>query len=180
MKYDKIMFWFGLDGTLYNLYQLPNWLERIRNHDASVYEETHCTIKRGLDALDFCIRFTCGMFDYAYQSEVGIITSGTKTSTYDFDQEAEQAKRDWFYGCKEISLSNMVDKNNFFFIPYGTSKTKVIQDTRGYDPSTLHILFDSSKEARDEWKEQGCNYRIINANRNMMKQLQVLLDRTLD
>jgi len=183
MKYDKIMFWFDMDGTLYDLYKIPNWLERLRNYDITVYGEEHQVISRGLQV----VRYIEGIkYDYALKDnlknieiDLGTITWGSKVANYSFNMQTALTKRSWLIACGMDELA----KHNYYCLPYGIPKHEVAQwhDYKiSTKQTTLHILFDDNKEIRAEWRAQGANYKTINANRNMVKQLQALLDKTLN
>ena len=123
---------FDLDGTLVDLYSVPEWLEKLRSYDTSPYSAA----KPLYDAEEL-IPLITKLKDRGFRI---IITSWlSKGSTKEYDSAVRKAKRDWLakYGFPydEIHL-----------VKYGTPKVKC---TRG--KADFQILVDDNAEVRSAW-----------------------------
>ena len=123
---------FDLDGTLVDLYSVPEWLEKLRSYDASPY-----SVAKPLYDAEELIPLITKLKDRGFRI---IITSWlSKESTPEYDAATRKAKRDWLakYGFPydEIHL-----------VKYGTPKVKC---TRG--KADFQILVDDNAEVRSAW-----------------------------
>lgn len=127
---SKVIY-FDLDGTLYNLYGVPNWLKMLRSEQVYAY--------------------TCGenLFGNTFYHVInrlkekgysfGVITWLSKESTPEYDKRVTTAKKKW---CKE----NLPFISSFAVQPYGTPKQEAIQRT-----SRIEILLDDNAEVCEMW-----------------------------
>lgn len=122
---------FDLDGTVYNLYGVNQWLERLRNEDVTVY-----TVGERLFDEEFYIIVSALL---SHGVMFNVITWGSMTATPQFDILTEQAKTQW---VKEHLP--FVKKVNYQ--PYGTPKAKAVKNGK-----IINILIDDSKKVLDEW-----------------------------
>lgn len=131
-----MIIYFDMDGTIANLYQIENWLEKIRNQDTSPYYEASPMLRfsnfaRKLNTLQ----------KKGYQ--IGIISWLSKNSTEEFDNAVSETKKRW--------LKNhlpSVKFNEIHIVPYGTPKSKVTNQKE-------KILFDDEILNRAEWEKAG-------------------------
>mgnify|MGYP001080952813 FL=1 len=128
---------FDMDGTIASLYDVPDWLKKIRNEDTSPY----------LDAAP--------MWDMAELStilnklleigvEVKIVSWCAKHATKTYDDEVRKAKREWLkkfdFPCSSCRIT-----------PYGYPKEYLRNKNR------INILIDDNKEVRKSFRRfDGC------------------------
>lgn len=161
--------WFDMDGTLYDLYNIPNWLERLEEKDEGVFY--HGTmmynpfrIEQAIDAL------------IAHGWQVGVITWAPKGVEKDdpFFTKVENIKRFWLKRFYPALLEN------FYCLPYGESKSVCACDhwkERSLDPDMgVQILVDDNMLVRDEWASGWeSHFKTIDATEDYTKQLEGLV-----
>lgn len=141
--------YFDMDGTIYNLYGVENWLTLLKNEKEEAYSigEPLYDMKK-LNALleEFQER----------KISVGVITWSAKRGSKEFNTRTRKVKRQWI---KE----NLPCVREFHCVKYGTPKHKVrkIKDS---------ILIDDNKEVRELWKGET-----IDANKDIIEELEKLL-----
>lgn len=126
---------FDLDGTLASLYEVDNWLEKLRAYDPSPYAEAKPLVR--LSTLAF----------YIHKAQkngwrVNVISWLSKEPTPDYDRLVTQAKIDWL---KRHLPSVNFDK--VFIVPYGTPKASLAGG----------ILFDDERPNRENWNKASDN-----------------------
>lgn len=127
------MICFDMDGTIADLYAVPNWLDKLRVEDASPYAEA--APMWDMKALrEVLLR----LIDKGY--EIRIISWLSKDSTEEYKTAVRKAKREW------------LEKYNFpadkcHFIAYGRTKADCIR--RVADAPA--VLIDDNKKVRDGW-----------------------------
>lgn len=142
---------FDLDGTIANLYSVPNWLLKLRNNDVSPYEEAAPlfrlnNIARLLNALQ------------KNGVRIGVITWLSKNSNPAYDKATRRAKRQWL--ARHLGS---VDWDEIHMVKYGTPKTK-------FRKAANDILFDDMKEIREKWGERAYSpEEIFSVLRELMK-----------
>lgn len=144
---------FDLDGTLADLYSVPEWLEKLRSYDAIPYSAA----KPIYDAKEL-IPLIAELKDRGFRI---IVTSWlSKESTKEYDTAVRKAKKEWLaeYGFPydEIHL-----------VKYGTPKTKCSRGKAKYQ-----ILVDDNAEVRNKWTLGAT----IDANENIIPMLKALLE----
>lgn len=144
---------FDLDGTLADLYSVPEWLEKLRSYDAIPYSAA----KPIYDAKEL-IPLIAELKDRGFRI---IVTSWlSKVSTKEYDAAVRDAKKKWLaeYGFPydEIHL-----------VKYGTPKTKCSRGKAKYQ-----ILVDDNAEVRSKWTLGAT----IDANENIIPMLKALLE----
>ena len=128
--------YFDLDGTVYNLYGVLNWLERLRSEDVTVYSQGNKMFddelyKAAATLMRYGVRF-------------GVITWGSMTATPEFEVQTEETKRRW---VKE----NLPFCESFAYQQYGTPKQQAIKNRTQND-----ILIDDNSDVIKVW-ENGKN-----------------------
>lgn len=152
--------YFDMDGTIYPLYEIDGWLNRLRENDMSVFLED---VKRAhLGKIRKAVR---QLMEQGW--EVGIIT----WAPMDVPEGSTT-----FYSCKiakqiwaERYFPELVD--HFYCLPYGESKASVV-DLNAEDN---FVLVDDNKVVRKDWRSVGQNFHTINASRAYVKALEGLL-----
>ena len=123
---------FDMDGTIADLYGLPNWLERLRDSDPNAYLE--CSPLVDMEQLDNLIA--------RYQAQgvaVEVVSWGAMGGSNDYLASTAIAKRQWLKRHLKSRL------NAVYVVPYGTPKHSVVAD------SASSILVDDNKSVRDQW-----------------------------
>lgn len=142
---------FDLDGTIVDLYNVPNWLLKLRNNDASPYEEA-----MPLFRLNNAARLLNTLQKNGIR--IGIITWLSKESNSVYDEAVRRAKRRWL--ARHLGS---VDWDEIHMVKYGTPKTK-------FRKTANDILFDDTEEIREKWGEQAYSpEEILNVLKNLIK-----------
>ena len=120
---------FDMDGTIADLYEVPNWLEQILSSNVNPYYDA-LPIEKVLHQL-YSIRETANY-------KIGIITWGCKGGSTAFLQEVSIAKKCWLSrrGIRDIE---------FHCLPYGTPKN--LMGNEG------DILVDDDDNVRLLWEK---------------------------
>ena len=125
-----------MDGTLAGLYDVPNWLESIRNEDVTPYEVAAplCDV----DALAYVLKLA--------RSEghtVEVVSWNCKGDiSPEYRRKVRKEKVNWL---KRYGLLQEVDAVHV--VKHGTPKSKVASG-RG-------VLFDDETANREEWSSSG-------------------------
>lgn len=139
MANKKVTIWFDMDGTIADLYNVDNWLERLDSHDPSPYMEAVVMLKMA----------TLARLLHKAQAQgygIGIISWLAKNSNEGYDKAVEQAKRNWL----KIHLPS-VEWDAMHFVKYGTPKHEIGSG----------LLFDDNKQIRLEWtRANGYNFAV--------------------
>lgn len=130
----KSTIWFDLDGTIANLYDVPNWLDRLRASDPAPYLEA-----RPLVNLNILARRLNTLQRKGYK--IGIISWLSKNSTSAYDAAVTQAKMKWL-----AHHLRSVKWDNIYIVAYGTNK---------WDVCGEGILFDDEAKNRETWQEEA-------------------------
>ena len=152
MMYAEKAIVFDLDGTLADLYSVPEWLEKLRSYDATPYSAA----KPIYNAKEL-VPLIAELKDRGFRI---IVTSWlSKVSTKKYDSAVREAKKEWLakYGFPydEIHL-----------VKYGTPKTKCSRGKAKYQ-----ILVDDNAEVRSKWTLGAT----IDANENIIPLLKAIL-----
>lgn len=142
---------FDLDGTIANLYNVPNWLLKLRNSDVSPYEEAAPLFRLNNIARLLNILQKNGI-------RIGIITWLAKDSNPLYDKAIRRAKRRWL--ARHLGS---VDWDEIHMVKYGTPKTK-------FRKAANDILFDDVEEIREKWGKRAYSpEEIFSVLRELMK-----------
>lgn len=142
---------FDLDGTIANLYNVPNWLLKLRDSDVSPYEEAAPLFRLNNIARLLNILQKNGI-------RIGIITWLAKDSNPLYDKAIRRAKQRWL--ARHLGS---VDWDEIHMVKYGTPKTK-------FRKAANDILFDDVKEIREKWGKRAYSpEEIFSVLRELMK-----------
>lgn len=133
---SKKVIWFDMDGTIADLYNVENWLPKLRAYDPSPYAEAKVMWNMSLLA-----RYLNKLQKLGYW--IGIISWTSKDSTKEYDKAVADAKRRW--------LAEHLSSVEFDFIlitAYGVPKESWM-NTRD------DILFDDNEEIRNKWNGEA-------------------------
>ena len=150
----KKMICFDMDGTIADLYGVPNWLEKIRAEDASPYRDAKPMwdmekLKEVLLKLS------------AESWEIRVITWLSMDSTEEFKKVVRAEKRAWLNRYEfPVGSCHMV--------AYGTTKANCIRKSADHA-----ILIDDNSKIRDNW---SLGRTIDPAEGNLIEELEKLLE----
>ena len=129
------MICFDMDGTIADLYAVPNWLEKLRAYDASPY--LLAEPMWDMEELAFLLEVA-----QHRGIEVRIITWLSKESTKEYDDMVRIAKRAWLKAYN-------IPFDHFHGVAYGATKADSIRKALGNDDTA--ILFDDNVKVRSGW-----------------------------
>lgn len=121
-----------MDGTIADLYAVPNWLKMLRAENPTPYIQAEPLVQ--LSAL---ARHLNRLQRNGYI--IGIISWGSKHATPEYDEAVAKAKNFWLN--KHLPS---VKFDEIHIVPYGTPKSTVAREKNGY-------LFDDEENNRAEW-----------------------------
>ena len=150
----SIKIYFDLDGTVYDLYNVENWLEKLRSEDASVFSEG--------DFIGDYNRFktVCEkLVSVGVQFEV--ITWLPMQASEEYEIECTEVKREW---VKKF----MPFVTEFTAQSYGIPKQNAIKKRA----KTMYLL-DDNKEVCEMWKTDKMR-KAINVNRDELTTIEAL------
>lgn len=130
---------FDLDGTLAGLFDVPNWLEKIRAYDPTPYQIAEPLVDMAELACLLRSLQNCGI-------NVAVITWLSKEPNKQYDDEVRKAKRAWL---KEYSFPF----DSLRCVAYGTPKHKIEEPRLKEDEEAL--LFDDDAGVRRDWNLGG-------------------------
>lgn len=108
--------YFDLDGTLVNLYSVPNWLQKLRSEDTSPYLEAEPLVNFSLFA-----RYINRLQKKGVR--IGVITWTAKHSTTEYHNAVASAKKK--YLAKHLPS---VKFDEIHILPYGEPKEQLKND----------------------------------------------------
>ena len=109
-----------MDGTIADLYAVPNWLKMLRAENPSPYIQAEPLVR--LSAL---ARHLNRLQRNGYI--IGIISWGSKHATPEYDEAVAKAKNFWLN--KHLPS---VKFDEIHIVPYGTPKSTVAREKNGY------------------------------------------------
>lgn len=127
---EKTVIWFDMDGTLANLYNVDNWLEKLVNSDPSPYLEAAPMVN-----FSNLARLLNKLQRRGYK--IGIVSWLSKNGSYEYNELVISAKRKWLAIHLKSVKFDYVD-----IIEYGTPK----------EIGRNGILFDDEENNRKNWK----------------------------
>lgn len=149
--------YFDMDGTVADLYNVSNWLEKLRNSDVSPYVEAAPLVD--MNELDNILqKFVAIGF------VIGVISWSAMNGSKEYNKETRKAKKAWI-------KANMPSVSEFHVVKYGTSKHTVAK-VRG------SILVDDNAKVRKAWERYTEENYTIDASdsQKLLENLQKVLD----
>lgn len=147
---------FDMDGTVYDLYGVPNWLEKLENSDVSAYCDGAPLVN--LRELEKVCR---ALIKNGY--EIGVITWLSKNGSPRFNRNTALTKKMWVE-------NNMPYVTKFTAQTYGTPKQKALNRS-----VKKAILVDDNNEVRKMW-DTPKQRKSIDAKGDIIKALWELLN----
>lgn len=148
---------FDMDGTIADLYGVPNWLENLRAYNPQPY-----AIAEPMYDMDTLTEILNLLKSRGWK--IKIVSWLSKESTPEYDKAVRQAKREWLertgFPADEIHI-----------IKYGTPKQR-------YAKEDISILIDDTADVRSSFLNYNRVSRqrmAIDANKNIMKELVDIL-----
>lgn len=128
--------WFDMDGTLFDLYGVDEWLEKLRASDSTPYRDALPLIR-----FSHFARLVNALQRKGYR--IGVISWLSKCGTPEYNLEVTAVKR-------EVLKKRLpsVAWNEVHIVPYGTPKEDYCQDFED-------ILFDDEIQNRANWLSKG-------------------------
>ena len=126
---------FDMDGTIADLYAVPNWLQMLRAEDPTPYAvaEPMWEMEKLADVLNAL---------KVNGIEIRIVTWLSKDSTEEYKNLVRQAKLEWL---EKIGFPF----DNFHGVQYGATKANSIRKYLAEDETA--ILFDDNEKVRKGW-----------------------------
>lgn len=122
--------YFDLDGTLAALYDVPQWLEKLRAEDATPYAQAKPLVNM-VELATLIVQLRRKGFT------VGVISWGAMGGSTEYTRQVKKIKRLW---CDNFGLSF----DEFHVVKYGTPKHRVAKIKNA-------VLADDNKEVRTSW-----------------------------
>jgi hypothetical protein len=132
MKNLNVTINFDMDGTIADLYGVPNWLEMLVNHN-----ETPYAIAEPLLRLNILARMLNRLQREGYR--LAIISWLSKSGNADYNEKVTNAKLEWL--AKHLPS---VHWDNINIVEYGTPKENFCE-------TPFDILFDDEEKNRENW-----------------------------
>lgn len=149
------MICFDMDGTIADLYNVPNWLECLIGEDPTPYE-----IAKPLWNMDTLRELLLKLIDKGW--EIRVITWLSKDSRKEYKRLTREAKMRWL---KQYNFPT----DKVHMIAYGTTKADCIR--KGFNGHA--ILVDDNDKVREGWTLG----RTINPKEGtLLKELENLLE----
>ena len=123
---------FDMDGTIADLYGVPNWLEMLINHN-----ETPYAIAEPLVRLNILARMLNKLQREGYR--LAVLSWLAKDSTADYAERVTNAKLEWL----ARHLPSVV-WDRITIVEYGTPKERFCE-------TPFDILFDDEEKNRNNW-----------------------------
>ena len=144
---------FDMDGTIANLYGVPNWLDMIRNEDETPYMIAEPMYD--MTMLNVLLNMLKGQ-----GWRIVVTTWLAKGSTKHYDNLVRMAKLEWLE-------YHMFPFDEVHMVKYGTTKANCTRKYGGFQ-----ILVDDNEKVRNGWTLGDT----IDANENILEKLVKLLD----
>lgn len=150
--------YFDMDGTVADLYNVTDWLNKLQNSDVSPYVEAAPLVDMN-ELNNILQKFVALGF------VIGVISWSAMNGSKEYNKATRKAKKAWI---KE----NMPTVSEFHVVKYGTNKHTVAK-IRG------SILVDDNAQVRKAWERYTEENYTIDATDSveMLKSLEKLLDK---
>lgn len=129
------MICFDMDGTIADLYKVPNWLISLRNFDPYPYRQAN-----PMWNMEELVSLLHQLQNAGV--EIRIITWLSKDSNPDYDRAVRQAKREWL-------MKYNFPFDHFHGVRYGATKADSVR--KYLDEGETAILIDDNAKVRQGW-----------------------------
>ena len=129
---ERGMICFDMDGTIADLYSVPNWLEKLRAEDASPYMDAEPMVDMEELANVLTVLINQGW-------EIRVISWLSMGGSKEYNAAVRKAKRAW------LEKYNF-PANKVHLVQYGTTKANCVRKQ-----SDFAILIDDNQKVRDGW-----------------------------
>ena len=129
------MICFDMDGTIADLYKVPNWLISLRNFDPYPYRQAS-----PMWDMEELVSLLHQLQNAGI--EIRIITWLSKDSNPDYDRAVRQAKREWL-------MKHNFPFDHFHGVRYGATKADSVR--KYLDEGETAILIDDNAKVRQGW-----------------------------
>lgn len=149
--------YFDMDGTVYDLYGMKNWLEMLRNEEKGAFTLGNALVDM-VALKEVCLR----LIAKGYQ--IGIITWLPMGASLEYCEICTKEKREW-------AENNMPYISEFYALEYGVPKQ--------YAPTRRAAemwLVDDNKEVREMWVTEK-QRKAIDATENIINALVALAEK---
>lgn len=121
-----------MDGTIASLYEVPDWLEKLRTEDPSPYLEAEpmCDMKELNEILE-------KLREAGW--EINVITWLSMNSSEEYKDAVREAKKAWLQKWGFVY-------DHFHGVQYGATKADSVRERTDYG-----ILIDDNAKVRDGW-----------------------------
>lgn len=126
------MICFDMDGTIADLYAVPNWLEKLRAEDPSPYVEAEPMVD-----MEELANVLTALVNQGW--EIRVISWLSKDGTPAYNAAVRKAKREW------LERYNF-PANKVHLVQYGTTKANCVRKQADFA-----ILIDDNQKVRDGW-----------------------------
>lgn len=123
---------FDMDGTIADLYGVPNWLEKLSNYDETPYTEAMPLLR--LSALAKRLN---NLQRKGYN--IAVISWLSKSGTDEYNERVTEAKLEWL-----ATHMPSVRWDEINIVKYGTPK-------ENYCKTSFDVLFDDEAKNRENW-----------------------------
>jgi hypothetical protein len=127
-------FYFDMDGTIANLYAVPNWLEMLRAEDVTPYAEAVPMV----DTIRFCQ--VLERLKENYGIHFGIISWCSKCGSDSYNKEVRKVKRAWL----KQNFPGVFDE--IHIVKYGRPKATCPKNGKRNS-----YLIDDEEQNREDW-----------------------------
>jgi len=145
--------YFDMDGTLADLYNVPDWLRKLRAEDASPYAVAAPMVDM-VALAEICKRLQAEGYT------IGVISWLARFSSRRYNAAVRKAKREWLNQFFPIELDEL------HFVKYGAPKHLIAKVRQSW-------LVDDNKEVLTSWQKYGGSG--IEAQGNILEALTKLL-----
>lgn len=129
------MICFDMDGTIADLYKVPNWLISLRNFDPYPYRQAN-----PMWDMEELVSLLHQLQNAGI--EIRIISWLSKDSNPDYDRAVRQAKREWL-------MKYNFPYDHFHGVRYGATKADSVR--KYLDEGETAILIDDNAKVRQGW-----------------------------
>lgn len=139
---EPVTIHFDMDGTLADLYGVPNWLHYLENQSPYPYATATPLVNLAVLA-----RKLNSLQRKGYR--ISIISWLAKSSTVEYDDRVTAAKAQWL--AQHLPSVNW---DEVHIVPYGTPKEQ-------FCTTSADILFDDEERNRQSWTGRACDVHNI-------------------